>query len=117
MRVFSFSIIVSLDYLMKIKDFLNYGPPTQQAALQSTQKVQNEAILKKKVNQPAPNNPPALTMTINIHVEKPDIILLEDMDDIDSHCIVLNVNYFSLFIVKFTIKLYTLKEIFLFYLD
>ncbi|XP_031777535.1 vacuolar protein sorting-associated protein 13 isoform X3 [Nasonia vitripennis] len=89
-RVFSFSIIVSLDYLMKIKDFFNSGPqPTQQSTLQASQKTQLEQAAKKKVAQPAPAQPDTM-MTINLHIEKPDIILLEDMDDIDSNCIVLN---------------------------
>ncbi|KAJ8665252.1 hypothetical protein QAD02_006914 [Eretmocerus hayati] len=84
-RVFSFSIIVSLDYLMKIKDFFNNGVPPQQAA----QKSGTETAIKKKVNQPtAPQS--EMMMTINLHLEKPDIILLEDMDDIDSNCIILN---------------------------
>ncbi|KAL7290198.1 hypothetical protein TKK_0015907 [Trichogramma kaykai] len=94
-RVFSFSIIVSLDYLMKIKDFFNSNPheTTQQsqAALQASQKaLQLEAALKRK-SVPATPVPVVDTMlTINLHIEKPDIILLEDMDDIDSNCIVLN---------------------------
>ena len=96
-RVFSFSIIVSLDYLMKIKDFLDYGSnAATQAALQSSQKVQNEVSVKKKTNQVPVTNvaPPALMMTINIHVEKQDIIVREDMDDVDSNCIGLNVNHY-----------------------
>ena len=91
-RVFSFSIIVSLDYLMKIKDFFNAAPdPSQQASLQSSQKVSEQTQKKKVANQPAPPTPPVTMMTINLHIEKPDIILLEDMDDIDSNCLVLNV--------------------------
>lgn len=91
-RVFSFSIIVSLDYLLKIKDFFDVAQqPTQQAALQASQKAQGELALKKKANQAAAPAPPDMMMTINLHIEKPDIILLEDMDDIDSNCIVLNV--------------------------
>ncbi|XP_058806498.1 intermembrane lipid transfer protein Vps13 isoform X2 [Phymastichus coffea] len=94
-RVFSFSIIVSLDYLMKIKDFFNAGQPlpSQQLASQSSQKSQFDTNTKKKVAQP----PPPVNdtkMTINLHIEKPDIILLEDMDDIDSNCIVLNTEMF-----------------------
>lgn len=91
-RVFSFSIIVSLDYLIKVKDFFNAGlQPSQQPTQQSTQKTQLEQTAKKKVNQPTPAQPDTM-MTINLHIEKPDIILLEDMDDIDSNCIVLNVS-------------------------
>ncbi|XP_043479643.1 vacuolar protein sorting-associated protein 13 isoform X2 [Leptopilina heterotoma] len=84
-RVFSFSIIVSLDYLMKVKDFFA-ADETSKQAIQASQKVP-ETIVKKKTMQ-TPGELPKLT--INLHVEKPDIILLEDMDDIDSNCIILN---------------------------
>ncbi|KAL0119958.1 hypothetical protein PUN28_007968 [Cardiocondyla obscurior] len=87
-RVFSFSIIVSLDYLMKIKDFFDVDTANK-AAITSASK--NESIMPKK--KLAPQQPPVTTpkmLTVNLHIEKPDIILLEDMDDINSNCIILN---------------------------
>ncbi|KAK0157380.1 hypothetical protein PV328_011128 [Microctonus aethiopoides] len=86
-RVFSFSIIVSLDYLMKIKDFfaLQSSKPTQNPPTVIVQKGRSEN-LKKKVVPPVTQT----MTTINIHAEKSDIILLQDMDDINSNCIVLN---------------------------
>jgi hypothetical protein len=30
-------------------------------------------------------------MTVNVRVEKPDIILVEDMEDLDTNAIILNV--------------------------
>ncbi|XP_044002668.1 vacuolar protein sorting-associated protein 13 isoform X3 [Aphidius gifuensis] len=91
-RVFSFSIIVSLDYLMKIKDFFQV-PATNQsttnAALMSSQKGVIDVKKKTTPSQPIP-----VMLTVNIHLEKPDIILLEDMDDINSNCIVLNTELF-----------------------
>ncbi|XP_023289292.1 vacuolar protein sorting-associated protein 13 isoform X2 [Orussus abietinus] len=82
-RVFSFSIIVSLDYLMKIKDFFNVEEANQSPS-QISQKG-SEVTNKKKGQSSVPP-----MLTINLHIEKPDIILLENMDDIDSNCIVLN---------------------------
>lgn len=86
-RVFSFSIIVSLDYLMKIKDFFNTESTTTNKT-QSSQKSYSDATIKKRSPQTSENI--SKMMTLNLHVEKPDIILLEDMDDINSNCIVLN---------------------------
>ncbi|XP_076625592.1 vacuolar protein sorting 13C isoform X3 [Colletes latitarsis] len=87
-RVFSFSIIVSLDYLMKIKDFFaSEEAPSNKTMPQNISKNYNESVVKKKHTQAVPNNK---MFTINLHVEKPDIILLEDMDDINSNCIILN---------------------------
>ncbi|KAI4489144.1 hypothetical protein M0804_004642 [Polistes exclamans] len=88
-RVFSFSIIVSLDYLMKIKDFFNIESSTTSKNLQqSSQKGYSDAVTKKKSVHTSGNVTQMLT--VNLHVEKPDIILLEDMDDINSNCILLN---------------------------
>ncbi|XP_012058655.1 PREDICTED: vacuolar protein sorting-associated protein 13C [Atta cephalotes] len=87
-RVFSFSIIVSLDYLMKIKDFFDVNELNKTAVTSSSK---NELMAPKK--KPAQQQSAASTLkmlTVNLHVEKPDIILLEDMDDINSNCIVLN---------------------------
>ncbi|XP_077266001.1 vacuolar protein sorting 13C isoform X2 [Temnothorax americanus] len=87
-RVFSFSIIVSLDYLMKIKDFFDVAVANKTARTSSSR---NDAVMPKK--KPVQQQSTALTpkmLTVNLHVEKPDIILLEDMDDINSNCIVLN---------------------------
>ncbi|CAK9800782.1 Intermembrane lipid transfer protein Vps13, partial [Anthophora quadrimaculata] len=87
-RIFSFSIIVSLDYLMKIKDFFTIeASSTSKSAPQHVAKSHNEPMVKKK-QVAAP--PTKRMFTVNIHVEKPDIILLEDMDDINSNCIILN---------------------------
>ncbi|XP_011301984.1 vacuolar protein sorting-associated protein 13C isoform X2 [Fopius arisanus] len=83
-RIFSFSIIVSLDYLMKIKEF--FDVETNQSSQNSTITSQKGTDALKRKNPP----PTPSMMTINLLVEKPDIILVEDMDDINSNCIVLN---------------------------
>jgi len=87
-RVFSFSIIVSLDYLMKIKDFFDVDELNKTAVTSSSK---NELVApKKKPTQQQSTTSTLKMLTVNLHVEKPDIILLEDMDDINSNCIVLN---------------------------
>lgn len=85
---------------MKIKDFLTAGLPTEQNSLQASQKVQHELMVAKKKAQSQPV--PAVSdnmMTINLHIEKPDIILMEDLDDINSNCIVLNVRNKKIYII------------------
>lgn len=96
-RVFSFSIIVSLDYLMKIKEFFdvdtaNNGNKNAVVAQSASKYYSEPATLKKRQlsqQQPVATSSPKM-LTVYLHVEKPDIILLEDMDDINSNCIVLN---------------------------
>lgn len=87
-RVFSFSIIVSLDYLMKIKDFFDVDNKTVTIA-QPASRGHSESVVPKK-KQPTTQASKPKMLTVNLHVEKPDIILLEDMDDINSNCMVLN---------------------------
>lgn len=112
-RVFSFSIIVSLDYLMKIKDFFAIDNSSNKPV---SQHVKNEPIVKKKQIVSSTKT----MFTINIHIEKPDIILLEDMDDINSNCIILNV-IFTLYFFFFFIIIHVIYYFFylniLFYID
>lgn len=92
-RVFSFSIIVSLDYLMKIKDFFDVDTAGKTAATSLQSSSRGESVVPPKKKHPTQQQPVASTskmLTVNLHVEKPDIILLEDMDDINSNCIILN---------------------------
>jgi len=93
-RVFSFSIIVSLDYLLKIKDFFdtndrNKIPKTHimrsESMIMLYKKQQQAVQTRQQIIAAAPK-----MLMINLYIEKPDIILLEDMDNIDSNCIILN---------------------------
>ncbi|XP_011630655.2 LOW QUALITY PROTEIN: vacuolar protein sorting-associated protein 13 [Pogonomyrmex barbatus] len=87
-KVFSFSIIVSLEYLMKVKDFFDVDTANK-TAITSAQSI-SKSESKKKPTQQQQAAPTSKMLTVNLHVEKPDIILLEDMDDINSNCIILN---------------------------
>lgn len=92
-RVFSFSIIVSLDYLMKIKDFFDVDTAGKTTATSLQSSSRGESVVAPKRKHPTQQQPVVSTpkmLTVNLHVEKPDIILLEDMDDINSNCIILN---------------------------
>lgn len=86
---------------MKIKDFFNIESSTSSKNVSlSSQKGYNEVVNKKRSPQTSGNATQMLT--VNLHVEKPDIILLEDMDDINSNCILLNVcnlNIISIYLI------------------
>lgn len=71
---------------MKVKDFFTIEAPPSTKTVVS--KNYNEPVMKKK-QPPAPPN--KKMSTISLYVEEPNIILLEDMDDINSNCIILNV--------------------------
>lgn len=77
---------------MKIKDFFNVEQPSaNHDAVSTAKKTYNETSSKKIKSSSAQPAAAETMLTINLHIEKPDIILLEDMDNIDSNCIVLNV--------------------------
>ncbi|KAJ1520910.1 hypothetical protein ONE63_003990 [Megalurothrips usitatus] len=100
-RIFSFNMIVSIDYLLKISNFfvgLEAKPkpvtpvPSKTAAQSMTSSVPSRTAL----TVPSPENAKDLeklaqtVMTINLKLEKPDILLVEAMDDLDTNALVLN---------------------------
>nr|CAD7395131.1 unnamed protein product [Timema poppensis] len=109
MRVFGFNLILSMDYLMKIAAFFTSGlesasPPvtevngakqTPQDAIsrQSIKSRQSELNRKSRSTIKSTEQVvvvPQSMMTVNIRVERPDIILVENMEDINTNAIILN---------------------------
>lgn len=85
---------MSVDYLLKIADFFNI-PQEQSQPTKSVVAIKSSATLisKSKVSLPveaAKANKPS-QMTINLKLEKPDIILVEHMDNINTNAIIVNV--------------------------
>lgn len=95
-RVYSFTIILSVDYLLKIADFFNV--PQEQENVnkpvpvsKSTTAVSSKSKLTLQQEPIKSENPSQ--MTINLKLEKPDIILVEHMDNIDTNAIIVNVSF------------------------
>lgn len=95
MRVYSVTVILSVDYLLKIADFFNV-PQEQQPIGKAVTASKSATVLPSKSKTTLPqealkaNNP--TQMTINLKLEKPDIILVEHMDNIDTNAIIVNVS-------------------------
>ncbi|XP_049842368.1 LOW QUALITY PROTEIN: intermembrane lipid transfer protein Vps13-like [Schistocerca gregaria] len=119
-RVFGFDLVVCLDYLMKVGDFFTSGmaqaqdevtgssatPSTADGPLPATvtSRTSRSSIAKQSRTStslqgvPTPmqqvsagESPPKPgMMTVNIHVEMPDIILVESMDTVDTNAIIMN---------------------------
>lgn len=89
-RVYSFTLILSVDYLLKIADFWKISEedrvepvkPTKGTATPATAKSSVTAAVVEKETQ----------ITLNLKVEKPDIVLVEHMDSNDTQALVLNVS-------------------------
>lgn len=101
-RIFSFNLIVSIDYLLKISNFFvgaDAKPkPTAQVPSKNTgQSASSSAPSRTALAVSLPESARDLekhsqtVMTINLKLEKPDILLVEAMDDLDTNALVLNV--------------------------
>lgn len=101
-RVFSFNIILSMEFLMKLADFFKLpeneneiGFPSHEIAVSQMPKQSSRFSTKSSahVTKTKPKPKPTTNetqMTINIKLEKPDIVLVEHMDNIDTKALILN---------------------------
>ncbi|KAJ4449971.1 hypothetical protein ANN_01378 [Periplaneta americana] len=109
LRIYGFTLTVCLSYLMKVADFFTSGlepptPPVEETTGKTASAQQNQLTVKPSKSKPsisksksatttsvAPQQTSSSMMTVNIRVEKPDIILVENMDDLDTNAIILNI--------------------------
>lgn len=99
-----------MDYLLKVAEFFTADtpPPKETDAALKVHKVQSsrtvvaksEPVLEQKEQR----------LTLNLKVEKPDIILVEHMDNIDTNALILNV---SLFLSYDFFRYYNFRESFI----
>ncbi|CAG9559724.1 unnamed protein product [Danaus chrysippus] len=102
MRIFSFNLILAMDFLNKIAEFMTTGlgdaPDSKALPEVKPMKSQTEksvdTMAKKKVSvasAPSELEPQKLTMmTVNIKIEQPDIILVESLEQKECDALVLN---------------------------
>lgn len=108
LRIFGFTLTVCLSYLMKLADFFTSGiasPDTltenasaeivtlhthHQTEIPKAKKATVAKSTSSATTAIASPPPSSSMMTVNIRVEKPDIILVENMDDIDTNAIIFN---------------------------
>lgn len=89
-RIRSFTLILSVDYLMKLAQFFQM-PEQEQATPAPVVDPRSKAIQSSMTVQSAVIQTEG-TMTINLKVEKPEIVLVEHMDSIDTEAMILNVS-------------------------
>ncbi|XP_021940255.1 vacuolar protein sorting-associated protein 13 isoform X3 [Zootermopsis nevadensis] len=109
LRVFGFTLTVCLSYLMKVADFFTSGVASPTTLVEdasaegftshSSHHTVKSSKASKGITTKAKSStaaavvappPSSSMMTVNIRVEKPDIILVENMDDLDTNAIILN---------------------------
>ncbi|XP_039442815.1 intermembrane lipid transfer protein Vps13 isoform X7 [Culex pipiens pallens] len=88
-KVSSFNLILSVDFLLKIQQFLQPEELVEQKALQAAEEQARRERKTSTSNVPAEKSEPG-QMTVIIKIEQPDIILVEKMDDINCYALILN---------------------------
>lgn len=88
MRVYSFMLILNLDHLMRIADFATSGLQEAAAMAEANRGSRSTSAISKEV--PAAAVDDNKMMTVSVKVEKPDIILVEHMDDINTNAIMMH---------------------------
>lgn len=110
--MFSFDLILSLEYLMRLAEFAASGLAKDEEKVETLAEVVSRTSKNSKLSvknkqskksaggmsksrSQASTAPKVLVepiYTVNIALEKPDIILVESMEDINTNCIIFNVS-------------------------
>ncbi|XP_052870380.1 intermembrane lipid transfer protein Vps13 [Anopheles cruzii] len=91
-EVSSFNLVLSVDFLLKLQQFLQPEELVEQQASRVTESEQTEKLRRASVSAGAYNAPQEADrqMTVIIKIEQPDIILVEKMDDVNCYALILN---------------------------
>ncbi|XP_049870372.1 intermembrane lipid transfer protein Vps13 isoform X3 [Pectinophora gossypiella] len=97
MRIFSFNLILAMDFLNKIAEFMTTGlaqehapPPVKELKPSSEKSL--AMMSKKKLTSDSSGEmvPKQSMMTVNVKIEQPDIILVESLEQKKCDALVLN---------------------------
>lgn len=94
LKVFSFNLILSMDFLMKLSSFLqpaagNASPNAAEIALEA--KEVESRRRKSSISGVQAQQDAEKTITLALHIQDNDVILVEKMDDINCLALILNV--------------------------
>lgn len=94
-KVFSFNLILSMDFLMKLSSFLQPegGNASSTPAEIEAKEVEVARRRKSSVSGVQAAQQAEKTITLALHIEEYDVILVEKMDDINCLALILNVSF------------------------
>lgn len=95
-KVFSFNLILSVDFLLKLSSFLQpegTGAAGNSADLALESKEVEMRRRKSSVGGTQAQSDAEKTITLVLHIEEYDVILVEKMDDINCLALILNVSF------------------------
>lgn len=88
MRVYSFLLILNMEHLMKVADFATSGLQEAATMAEANKSARNVSTVSKDAPVAAVDD--NKMMTVSVKVEKPDIIVVENMDDINTNAIIMH---------------------------
>ncbi|XP_052841610.1 intermembrane lipid transfer protein Vps13 [Drosophila gunungcola] len=102
-RVRAFDLIVSIDFLLRLSAFLTLPPEESprsssivkpalvaETARDTKQSIRSSAMLAANELVPAEVTVPNRKMNLMLHIDEPDIILVENLEDLNTSCIIFN---------------------------
>ncbi|KMY92020.1 vacuolar protein sorting-associated protein 13 [Drosophila simulans] len=105
-RVRGFDLIVCIDFLLKLTTFLTLPPeenpreslyikpaPVSETARDTKHSIRSSAILAAQELvpvEPPSHDVPNRKMNLILHIDEPDIILVENLEDLNTSCIIFN---------------------------
>lgn len=89
LKIFSFNLIFNVEYIQYLLNFFILPSQNQDLAIIDLTKNAKQNITKEKPNviEQKENNK---TLMLKVQLEKPDIILVESLDDINTNAIIMN---------------------------
>ncbi|XP_055701182.1 intermembrane lipid transfer protein Vps13 isoform X2 [Phlebotomus papatasi] len=93
LRIRGFDLIISMDYIMKLMNFLSSPNSSEKTSGLDPKKMELAAAPKTpKDTQVTPTlqQNQSSKITLIVAIEQPDVILVEKMDDINCHALILN---------------------------
>ncbi|KAI5727709.1 hypothetical protein M8J77_005899 [Diaphorina citri] len=90
LRICSFNLIMNLDFIMKTLDFVTLPPDNSKTSPGTQLKTAVSSASSSRPTSASAPAPQESIMTLNLRLEKPDLILVENLDDLDTNAIIMN---------------------------
>lgn len=97
LKVYSFNLILNMDFLMALSEFFAKAMPATKSTTKQIDVKQEKPLVNTRSSTIAGGEARTTNMTVHIKIEQPDIILVENMNSVDTKAMILNVSFQLLF--------------------
>lgn len=98
--MYSVTFILSVEYLLRLASFFQEGTDNKDTSRPAMKKSAASVDRKKTEKSTATNG----LISIAIKLEKPDVILVENVDDLNTRALILNVIISNLYFLGIVLK-------------